>query len=252
MARRCAYTELMKPLLTVFVLCPWLAVSALPQTTTLPPPQQALSQVRQYLGLTDSQVTAILQNNSDYNAFSFQQQDQIRQAQSQIAVETAKDPLDPPTIGNLYAGIETACRGLRDKAAGAQQQNISILTDVQKAKLSMLSDAMKLIPTISEAQSGNLLASPNSPPFAFSAYSSGIISAVLGFPPVSGCGVNGAIGGVLGGFLPPPAPSPTQPGFAEMSTTPAPANRTVNYSFDQTEFYRGGFQQLIKPQTKRQ
>jgi hypothetical protein len=176
--------------LTALVLASCLAFSAWSQTTTLPPPQQALSQVRQYLGLTDSQVTAILQNNSDYNTFSFQQQDQIRQAQSQIAVEIAKDPLDPPTIGNLYAGIETTCRGLRDKAAVAQQQNISILTDTQRAKLNMLNDALKLVPTISEAQSGNLLGSTNSPPFAFSALSSGIIAGVVGFPPVPGCNVN--------------------------------------------------------------
>jgi hypothetical protein len=69
-----------------------------------------------------------------------------------------------------------------------------VLTDAQKAKLSMLSDAIKLIPVISEAQSGNLLGSTNSPPFAFSASSSGIISGVIGFPSVPGCAVNGAIG----------------------------------------------------------
>jgi hypothetical protein len=179
---------MMKRFLTALVLFSCLALAAWSQT--LPPPQQALSQVRQYLDLTDSQVTAILQNNSDYNIFSFQQQRQIQNAQSQIAIETAKDPLDPMAIGTLYAGIESACRDLRNKAAASQTQNISILTDAQKAKLSVLSDAMKLIPTISEAQSGNLLASPNALPFAFSAFSSGIIAGVLGFPPVPGCNLN--------------------------------------------------------------
>lgn len=143
--------------------------------------------MRQFLGLTDSQVNAILQNNDGYNRFSFQQQDTIRHAQSQIAVETAKDPLDPMALGTLYAGIEGACRELRDQAATSQKQNISVLTDAQRAKLNVLNDAMKLAPTISEAQSGNLLGSPNSPPFAFSAFSSGILAGVLGFPPVPGC-----------------------------------------------------------------
>jgi hypothetical protein len=135
-------------------LYPWLAISAFCQTP-LPPPQQALPQVRQYLSLTDDQVTAILKTNSDYNTFSFEQQRQIQQAESQIAAETAKDPLDPVALGTLYAQIETTCRGLRDKAAAAQQQNISVLTDVQKAKLNMLNDTVKLAPIISEAQSDN-------------------------------------------------------------------------------------------------
>jgi hypothetical protein len=43
---------------TVVVLSPWLALSAWSQTPPAPP----LSQVQLFLGLTDSQVSAILQN----------------------------------------------------------------------------------------------------------------------------------------------------------------------------------------------
>jgi hypothetical protein len=224
----------MKPFLAVLVLCFWLTLSAWSQTTTFPQP---LSQVKQFLGLTDSQVTAILQNNQAYNEFSFQQLQAIQHAQTQIAVETAQDPLDPIALGTLYAGIESACRDLRSKAASSQTQNISVLTDAQKAKLNMLNDALKLAPIISEAQSGNLLGSTNSPPFIVGAFSSGSFTSVIGFPSLPGCGVNGVSGGVLGGFLPPPAPSPTQPGVGELSTT-APANRTVNHWFDRTDFVR--------------
>jgi hypothetical protein len=134
------------------------------------------------------------------------------------------------TLGNLYASIETACRALRDKAAMVQQQNISVLTDLQKSKLNTLNDAMKLIPTISEAQSGNLLGASSSPQFYFTAVSLGTATFSSTSFSGPGCGVNGAfgvIGGVIGGFLP-PLPSPPQPGVVELSTTPAPANRTVN------------------------
>jgi hypothetical protein len=179
--------ELMMRFLTVLVLCPCLPLPSWSQTTTFPPPQPPLSQVQQFLGLTDAQVKAILQNNADYNAFSFQQQRQIQNAQAQIALETAKDPLDPMALGTLYAGIESACRDLRNKASSSQQQNISLLTDAQKARLSLLNDAMKLAPTISEAQSGNLLGSSNSPPYLFSANSSGTFSSLIGFPSVPGC-----------------------------------------------------------------
>ena len=95
----------MKPFLAALLLCPCLALS---QTTTLPQPQQPLSQVKQYLGLTDAQVTAILQTNNEFNRFSVEQQRQIQNAQFQIAVETAKDQLDPMAIGTLCTGIDSA------------------------------------------------------------------------------------------------------------------------------------------------
>jgi hypothetical protein len=214
----------MKPFLVSLVLCPLLTFSAFAQTPL--PPQQPLSQVKQFLGLTDSQVSAIIQNNNDYNTFSFQQQQTIQHAQAQIAVETAQDQLDPVAIGSLYAGIESACRDLRSKAARSQQQNLSLLTDVQRAKLNMLNDAMKLAPIISEAQSGNLLGSVGSAPYSFDTGST-FTATYAGFSfnsGVSGCGVNGGIGGGLGGILPQPLPSPTQPGVAGLSTAPAPAN----------------------------
>lgn len=199
----------MKPLSVGLIVLPFVAVTAFSQPTPLPPPQGIFPQIRQFLGLTDTQLSAILQNNSDYNAFSSQQQQLIRNAQTEIAVQTAKDQLDPMAIGTLYAGIESACRDLRDKAAASRQQNLSVLTDAQKAKLNMLSDAIKLFPVISEAQSGNLLGSPNSPPYSFSSYSSGIITGVTGFPPVSGCSVGGVIGGIIVPVpVPQPAPAP--------------------------------------------
>src|ERR1700730_13616021 len=143
-------------LLRVLILSPCLALSAWSQISpTLPP--QPLPELQQFLGLTDSQSTAIFQNNNDYEKFTFQQQQQIQQAQFQIAIETAKAQLDPMAIGTLYAQIETTCRSFRDKAAAVQQQNIAVLTDAQKAKLNVLSDAIKLSPTISEAESANLL-----------------------------------------------------------------------------------------------
>jgi hypothetical protein len=180
------YTEIMKPSLTVLVLCPWLALSAWSQPT--PFPVQPLSQVQQYLGLTDSQVSAILQNNNDYATFSFQQQRQIQNAQSQIAVETAKDQLDPIALGTLYAGIESACRDLRDRAATSQKQNISVLTDAQRTKLGVLNDAIKLAPIISEAQSGNLLGSVGFSPVLFISSFGNTIGGITGYPAIFGCG----------------------------------------------------------------
>ena len=93
------------------------------------------------------------------------------------AVEIAKEQIDPMAAGTLYAGIESACRDLRDRAASAQKQNVPVLTDAQKAKLNALNDAMKL----------NLLGSVGSPPYFFTTGSS--FTGVAGFiSGVSGCG----------------------------------------------------------------
>ena len=172
----------MKRFFTLLVLCSWLTLSAWSQA-----PPQPFSPLQQYLGLTDAQAAAIRQNNNDYNTFSFAQQRLIQNAQYEISIQTAKDQLDPLAIGTLYAGIESACRDLRDKSVGAQQQNIAILTDAQKVKLNLLSDAMKLAPTIFEAQSWNLLGSPGSPTFGINVYNLGIVSIITGYPQVSGC-----------------------------------------------------------------
>src|ERR1043166_7533629 len=81
--RLSVYTVTMKRFLITVVLSSCLASSAWSQLPINRP--SPLSQVKQFLGLTDTQVNAILQNNDDYNRFSFQQQDAIRNAQSQIA-----------------------------------------------------------------------------------------------------------------------------------------------------------------------
>jgi len=230
----------MKLFLVALVLYPLLALSAWSQTS----PQQALSQVQQYLSLTDSQVNAILQNNNDYNNFASQQQRQILDAQTQIAIEISKDSLDPTTIGNLYAGIETTCRGLRDKASTSRQQNISVLTDAQKLKLNALIEAMKLMPTISEAEFGNLIGSVGSPPYSFDTGSTFTFSSPGYYSGVSGCGVAGGFE-VLGGSLKTSIPPSTQPGVVGLSTTPVPGNTTVNK-------LSGDFGPGSLPQTKTQ
>jgi hypothetical protein len=184
----------MKFFVATLLICPWLALSAWSQTQR-PFPVQPLLEVQQFLGLSDDQVKAILQNNGDYNTFASQQQQRISLAQGQILVETAKNSLDPMAIGALYAGIETACRDLFDRAATSQKRNLSILTDSQRTKLNVLDDAIKLAPIISQAQSGNLLGSAGSPPLSFITETLPVTSRLIPnlVSGVSGCGGNGVI-----------------------------------------------------------
>lgn len=180
----------MKPSLPAMLLL--IAVSASAQTQTSPNPwfYQPLQQVQQFLQLTDTQLQSILTNNGDYNQLALTKQTRISELQSEIATETAKDTLDPMALGVRYAETETTCRDLRNQAATYQQKNTAILTDPQKAKLQALADAVKLAPVISDAQSGNLIASSTYAPLFFTSTSTGtsagsVIGGILG--PVSGC-----------------------------------------------------------------
>jgi len=181
-------------------------------------------------------VTAILQNNNEFSRFSFEQQRQIQNAQFQIAVETSKDQLDPMSLGALYVGIESACRDLRDKAATSQKQNLSVLTEAQKAKLSMLNDAIKLAPIISEAQYGNLLGSPGSIPFTFNGFAVGGFTTVGGFTSLIGfpSDVSGCASPFPGNIIPvgrlAVAPTGTsQSGVAGMNETAATASPSSHW-----------------------
>jgi hypothetical protein len=122
-----------------------------------PPPFQ---QVKGYLGLTDAQVSQIVLNLNDYGRLVAQRQQRMFQVQSEIQQETAKSPLDPAALGIRYAEIETICRNVKDEAIAAQDRNLTLLTDAQKAKLKVLEDAAKLFPIISEASNAGLLNAP--------------------------------------------------------------------------------------------
>ena len=138
-------------------------------------------------------------------------------------------------LGTLYAGIESACRELRDKAAAIRQQNISILTDAQRAKLNVLNDALKLAPTISEAQSGNLLGAAGFFPSVFTNSSGSTIGGIAGSYVLFGCSSPGLFIRT-GDFT---EIQSAQLGTAGLSTTtPAPANRIVNNWFDRIDFDR--------------
>ncbi len=155
---------------------------------------QPLGQVKQYLQLTDAQLQTILSNNDQYNRWSSERQNRIQQVRNEIADETAREPLDPNGLGIRYAEIEAICREMKDRANEYRTRNMNVFNQAQKAKLTVLEEAMKLAPVISEAQSGNLLGSITSAPYAFTsspmATGGSVISGTLigGFiGPVGGC-----------------------------------------------------------------
>ena len=146
-------------------------------------------QVKQFLQLSDSQVQSILANNDEYNRWAAEKQARVLQVQSEIAEETAKDPLDPGALGIRYAEIEMICRQMRDRTREGRAKNLAVLTPDQRTKLKVLEDALALAPAITEAQYGNLAGELGaaSPVYTgtFSGIGGGILGAVIGS--VNGC-----------------------------------------------------------------
>jgi hypothetical protein len=151
---------------------------------------EPLNQIRQYLQLTDSQLRTILTNNEEYNRWSAERQNRIRQVQTEIGEETAKSPLDPAALGIRYAEIETICREMKDRANESRTRNLDVLNPDQKTRLGAIEEALKLAPVISEAQYGNLTGTLTTPPYAFTSISMAVGGGAIGssiIGPVNGC-----------------------------------------------------------------
>jgi len=174
-----------------FVVVAFFTSSMWAQTVPTPWFHQPLSQVQQYLQLTDAQLQTILANNGEYNQLAMTKRTRISQLQTEVAAQTAGEVLDPMSLGTRYVEIETICRELKNEAGTYQQKNAAILTDPQKVKLQALQEAIKLAPVISDAQFGNLIGSSSYAPLfftsasAFASTSGAVLGGIIG--PVSGC-----------------------------------------------------------------
>jgi hypothetical protein len=145
-----------------------------------------LPDLREFLQLTDAQIRTILSNNDDYNRWSAEKQMRIRQVQTEIVQETAKQVLEPNALGMRYAEIETICREMKERLEADRNRNLATLNMEQRAKLKVLEDAMKLAPAISQAQYGNLLGGFTYAPPVLTSSGNRI-------------GIGGVIGGIVGG-----------------------------------------------------
>ena len=145
--------------------------------------------LRAFLSLTDDQLQTVLLNSDEYNRYSIEKQQRIQQVQTEIAQETAKENLDPTTLGIRCAEIEVNCRQLKQKAAEIQSRNLAVLTDDQKAKLNTLQSLIPLIPLISDAQMTNLLGGGQTPPILLSGTFTSSVGSIGLFnaPGVSAC-----------------------------------------------------------------
>jgi hypothetical protein len=118
----------------------------------------------QYLGLSGEQVDTLTNLNSANRKQSAEHQREISRLQARVAQETAKDILDPLTLGRLDAQIETVRRVIANDLATLRNKTRAVLNDMQRVKLSSLDETRKLQPLIISATCENLLDPRANPP----------------------------------------------------------------------------------------
>ena len=113
--------------------------------------------LRQYLELTDAQVSGIQAANNQYAQASQAKMARYVQVQQEISEWMAKEPLDAMAIGLRYVEQEAIRRQLQDEMKKTQAAVANLLNDAQKAKLKVLEESVRLQPLVQLAQCENLL-----------------------------------------------------------------------------------------------
>lgn len=153
-----------------------------------------LPQIRAYLSLTDEQVAKMARQIDDFQRWAANRQRRMFEVHLEIAEETAKSPLDPAALGIRYAEVEAIRREIAERNSKLVDENVAVLTDVQKIKLKALEEALKLVGTGNEAQALRLLPDP-----CGSITAVAVLSVTPPAPgPVSACRYQGAtFGGIF-------------------------------------------------------
>jgi hypothetical protein len=143
------------------------AVASVWGQSILPPIFRFPDEIRTYLALTDAQAQKISAQNSEFTRWSSARSLRMYEVQSEIAVETGREPLDPAALGVRYAEVEAIRREIAERNTKLIAANVAALTPAQVVKLKALEEAMKLVATSSQAQSVKLLPDTCAMPTAF-------------------------------------------------------------------------------------
>jgi Spy/CpxP family protein refolding chaperone len=114
-------------------------------------------QLKQYMELTDAQISSIVQINTSFQTFQLEKSRRIGQVQIELFQETAKPVIDAMALGVRHLELESIRRELQAEQSKVATQIQNVLTAAQKTKLQALEQAMQLQSVICEAQAMNLL-----------------------------------------------------------------------------------------------
>ena len=113
--------------------------------------------VREHFSLTDAQVNNIQRQNDEYFRWSRTKYERMSEVQREIALETARQPIDAMALGVRYVELELTRREIAERDAKLVPENVAQLTEAQKAKLKTLEEAIRLAETVGTAARGERL-----------------------------------------------------------------------------------------------
>lgn len=150
------------------ILAAALALATTPmfgQAVSMPvvPPVQAYEKLKQFLTLSDAQVNSLKQILDTRRSAERAIYEQISTRQTELNKLLAAGSNDAANIGRLMVEINNLRRQLPTSGTPYRNQALSVLNDVQKAKLPQLVQALELQSTAGEAVYLNLIDYPRVP-----------------------------------------------------------------------------------------
>ena len=137
--------------------------SLLAQTPTQRPAPK-MDAVKAAIGLSDSQVTQLLQLRRDQREALRPTFQEMREKRKALRDSLEAGGADPTALGNLLVGIQELQKKAKATNDSFRAQALALLDDAQKAKLQALQqtveEAAKLRPAVGQATALNLLQAP--------------------------------------------------------------------------------------------
>ena len=181
-------------------------ISPPPITPTAPAP--VIPELKQYLNLTDAQVTSLESIVQQKSQALQQVSDQIAQKNQTLQTLLASPNPNPTTVGQTMIDIQNLGKQLTPSTEPYHTEAVAVLTQSQLSLLGNLNTALQLQTPACEAVNVNLLVPASSQPTAVSGSTTGstVATAVCGVVPVPlGIAIGGGTltPGVIGPVLPP-------------------------------------------------
>lgn len=149
-----------------FLLAVVLAGAALAQVTPpviQPPiaggPEPSLA-LRQYLDLTNEQVSTILRLRGELNRFQAEKLRRQLQVNLELSQEMRRETLDPMAIGVRHVELEAIRREIDAEQARVAREVQALLTAAQRTRVQALQDVLRTYPLACEALYHNLMSVP--------------------------------------------------------------------------------------------
>jgi Spy/CpxP family protein refolding chaperone len=116
--------------------------------------------LREYLSLTDQQQQDLEKLQVQAREKARASVEKLEEKQRALRTQLANGNANPLTVGKLVIELELAKNNAEEVSSQLRSQALTMLTDLQKAKLEALDEARKLQPVAREAVGMFLLAPP--------------------------------------------------------------------------------------------